>query len=106
MKAGSTTSVTIKVTNGSNQTWGAGSSYHLSYHWAQNGVIVTKPSDGLRTLLLNAVPPCGSVFLQANVKAQAAAGAYQIQWDMLLEGTTWFSMQGVPTGNKNVTVTP
>jgi hypothetical protein len=69
-------------------------------------MIVTKPSDGLRTLLPSAVPPCGTVILQANVKAQAAAGAYQIQWDMLLEGTAWFSQQGVPTGNKNVTVTP
>jgi hypothetical protein len=106
LKAGSTTIVTIKVTNMSNQTWGAGSNYRLSYHWAQNGVVVSKPSDGLRTLMPNAVPPCGVVVLQASVKAPAAAGAYQIQWDMLLEGTAWFSAQGVPTGNKPVTVTP
>jgi hypothetical protein len=103
MAAGSSTSVSIKVTNGSNQTWALGSNYHLSYHWAGGPV---PQFEGERTFLPSGVPPCGSVVFSAKVVAPSAAGAYQIQWDMVLEGVAWFSNQGVLTGNKSVTVTP
>ncbi len=107
LKVGTTTKVSIKVTNGSNQTWGAGSSgsnYHLSYHWAQNGAIVV--NDGEATFLASALAPCQSVVLSATVKAPPAAGTWTIEWDMVNEGVAWFSTQGVATGNKTVTVTP
>jgi len=104
IKAGTTGSATIKVTNSSNQIWPAGSNFHVSYHWAQNGVVVVY--DGERTFLPTTVLPCFSIVVSATVKAPPAAGAYQIQWDMVLEGVSWFSAKGVPTGNKNVTVTP
>ena len=103
--AGSTSFVSIKVTNGSNQPWPGGSNYHLSYHWTGGPTPVV---DGERTFLpsvpASGVPPCGVVVLSAKVVAPSAAGSYQIQWDMVLEGVTWFSTQGVPTGNKNVTI--
>ena len=102
LAAGLTTTVTIKVTNGSNQIWPAGSNYHLSYHWVQNGQVVV--ADGERTVLPNAVQPCFAVVLNANLKTPPGAGTYQIQWDMVLDGVAWFSNQGVPTGNKAVTI--
>jgi hypothetical protein len=102
MAAGATTTAAIKVTNGSNQAWGAGSNYHLSYHWYQNGQVVI--ADGERTFLPSNVAPCQTVTLSATVKAPPAAGSYQIRWDMVLEGTSWFSNQGVPTANKDVAV--
>ena len=104
IKAGATIQVPIKVTNGSNQVWGAGTNFHLSYHWAQNGAVVI--NDGERTTLPNAVQPCGTIVLSATVKAPPSAGTWEIRWDMVLEGVTWFSTQGVPTGNRTVTVTP
>ena len=104
LKAGTTGQVSIKVTNGGNQTWGAGSNFHLAYHWAQNGSVIIQ--DGERTVLLSAVMPCQTVTLSATVKAPPTAGAWEIRWDMVNEGVTWFSAQGVPTGNKPVTVNP
>lgn len=105
MKAGSPpTTTTITVTNGSNQIWGAGTLYHLSYHWAQNGVVVV--NDGERTTLPTAVFPCMTIALSAAVKAPPTPGTWEIRWDMVLEGVTWFSAKGVPTGNKPVTATP
>ncbi len=104
IKAGTATKVSLKVTNGSNQVWAAGSNFHLSYHWVQNGAVVVQ--DGERTNMPSAIQPCGVIVLSATVKAPPAAGAYQIQWDMVLEGVAWFSNQGVMTGNKPVTVTP
>ncbi len=105
MKAGAPpTTVPIKVTNGSNQTWGAGSNYRLSYHWAQNGSVVI--SEGKRTFLTAPVSPCQTVPLTATVQAPPTPGTWTIEWDMVNEGVTWFSAQGVATGNKPVTVTP
>jgi hypothetical protein len=102
MNPGITTKVTIKVTNGSNQNWGAGSSFHLSYHWAQGGNV--QIFDGERTFLPADVAPCQTAVLSANVKTPPGGGAWQIQWDMVNEGVSWFSVQGVPTGNKDVTI--
>lgn len=104
LKAGTTTMVSIKVTNGSNQPWGAGSNFHLSYHWAQNGAVVVP--DGQRTFLPSAVAPCQTVTLSATVKAPPSAGTFTIEWDMVEEGVAWFSTKGVPTGNRTVTATP
>jgi hypothetical protein len=105
LKAGATASnVPIKVTNGSNQTWGAGSNIHLAYHWVQGGATVV--FDGERTWLPAAVSPCGTILLQAKLKAPPAPGSYVVEWDMVQEGVAWFSTKGVATGNKAVTVTP
>jgi hypothetical protein len=105
MKAGALpTTVPIRVTNGSNQTWGAGSNFHLSYHWAQNGAIVIQ--DGKRTVLAAPVAPCQSVLLTANVQAPPTPGTWTIEWDMVNDTVTWFSGQGVPTANRAVSVAP
>jgi hypothetical protein len=93
----------ITITNGSNQVWGAGTNFHLSYHWVQNGLAVV--FDGERTAMPTAVLPCMKVQLAAAVKGPPSAGAWTIQWDMVLEGVSWFSAKGVPTGNKDVTAT-
>jgi hypothetical protein len=104
LQAGVTTTASITVTNLGSATWGARSSYHLSYHWVQGTTTVVY--DGERTTLPAAVGPCQTITLSATVKAPPAPGAYKIQWDMVLEGVTWFSAAGVPVGEKSVTVNP
>jgi hypothetical protein len=42
--------------------------------------------------------------LSAQVRAPASAGTYCLTWDLVREGVTWFSWQGVPTSNVTVTV--
>jgi hypothetical protein len=76
--------------------------YHLAYHWFQGPTAVVY--EGERTYLPNQVDANLGVALQANLKAPAAVGTYTLQWDMVHEGVTWFSTQGVPTGNQTVEV--
>ena len=105
LKAGATvTDIVIKVTNLSKWTWGADSEYRLSYHWVKAGATVVK--DGEKTPLPRVVRPCGTGIVKATLKAPAAPGTYTLQWDMLREGSSWFSAKGVATGNREVTVTP
>lgn len=103
LAAGTKNTAIVTITNGSNQIWGAGTNYHVAYHWAQNGQVIV--FDGERTTLPTAVFPCMKIQLAAAVLAPPAPGAWTIQWDMVLEGVSWFSAKGVPTGDKNVTVT-
>jgi hypothetical protein len=77
-------------------------SYRLSYHWYQGMTEVVW--DGERTFLPNQLDPGQSAALQASLKAPAALGTYTLQWDMLQEGVTWFSWEGVPTLNQTVEV--
>ena len=102
--AGATLTVPVTLTNTGSLTWGANSSFHLAYHWYQGSTPVTW--DGARTVLPSTVLPGGSIALQAWVMAPATAGAYTLKWDMVREGVTWFSQQGVGTGNFAVNVTP
>lgn len=102
MTAGQTKNVSIKVQNLGTATWPANGNFHLSYHWLQNGAPVVY--DGIRTVLPSNVPSCGQITVGASLQAPPAAGTYTLQWDMVNENVTWFSTQGVPTGNKVITV--
>ncbi len=87
------------VTNSGRNTWSA-SNVHLSYHvYDSLDRLVTW--DGERTVLPRDVAPHGDyVELYPNIKAPSTPGDYTIKWDMVQEGVTWFSEQGVPTFNQ------
>jgi hypothetical protein len=90
----------VRIENMSNFDWG--SNINLSYHWydaAGNAVVW----DGLRTSL------AGTARTQiAPVNAQIAvpdkAGTYRLRYDIVQEGVTWFSGQGMQTPVKDVSV--
>ena len=94
----------ISLTNTGTNAWTIQrpGGYHLSYHWFQGPNQVVW--DGERTYLPNQVNPNQSVALQANLKAPAALGTYTLRWDMVHENVTWFSTQGVLTGDQTVAV--
>ena len=104
---GALVGVPITVVNTSNFTWPAGgaNAVHLGYHWsdAKGNTVVW---DGQRTSLPADLAPGQSVQLQANVVAPSAEGTYTLRWDMVEEGVTWFSMQGVKTFDQTVVVGP
>ena len=75
-------------------------------HWHVRCISHDHGARQATTFLPSPVAPGGSITLQATVAAPAAAGAYTLQWDMIREGVTWFSQQGVVTGSVTINVTP
>jgi len=96
------TTVAVTVTNTGSLTWGANSAFRLAYHWYNGATVVVW--DGLRTVLPQSVGPGQSLALTANLQAPATAGTYTLKWDLVQDGVTWFSSQGVATGTQTVTV--
>jgi hypothetical protein len=85
--------VAVRVTNTGRKTWSIAESFHLSYHWYDLERRLL--ADGPRTELPRDVRSGESVLLDALVRAPMQEGRYLLAWDMVHEGTTWFSGQGV-----------
>jgi hypothetical protein len=98
--AGQTTTVPITISNRGLGVFPTTSSYpvNLAYHWATvAGASVVW--DGMRTKLGADLAPGQSVTLQAQVTAPPQGGQYLLRFDLVQEGVTWFSGNGVATGN-------
>ena len=106
---GQANSVDVTVTNTGTLTWDP-QKFSLSYHWYLGPQVYI--FDGLRTPLPQPLGPNQKVTIQAAVHAPNPAsflllpnitGPLTLKWDMVQEGVTWFSQQGVPTGDQGVT---
>jgi len=97
-----TITVPVAVTNTGTTTWTPGA-YNLSYHlYAASGNVYVW--DGARTALPAPIARGGLATLNASVRMPPIAGTFTIRWDLVQEGVTWFSGQGVPMGSANLTV--
>jgi hypothetical protein len=87
--------VPVTLTNAGSLTWDPAQKFDLAYHLfdAAGGVAVW---DGARTLLSGPVAPGASVTVNATVALPANPGAYALKFDLVQEGVSWFSGQGVP----------
>jgi hypothetical protein len=100
MGAKLTVSVPVRIENMSNFDWG--SNINLSYHWydASGNVVAW---DGLRTSLAGtARTQIAAINAQITVPDQP--GTYKLRYDIVQEGVTWFSGQGMQTPVKQVSV--
>jgi hypothetical protein len=91
--AGQTITVPVTLTNTGTRTWSS-SEVFISYHLYRSGAVYVW--DGLRTALPGAVAPGQSVSVNASVKLPLTAGPYELRFDLVHEGLTWFSWRGVP----------
>ncbi len=100
MGLGATATVPVKVQNLGQTTWDA--SVNLSYHWydASGKAVVW---EGLRTPL-DGTAPGALKDVVAQVQAPATAGTYTLKWDIVREGHSWFSSQGVQMPQGTVSV--
>ncbi len=101
MGPGDTRTVLISLRNASYRTWPAGGSnpVRLGYHWftqAGQAVPAEQWAD-FRTPLPRDLLPGEAITLSAKVGAPRPAGSYEVRWDMVEEGITWFGWQGIPT---------
>jgi subtilisin family serine protease len=101
--AGSATLVTsapaplaVTLINTGTRPWAAAGAgqVRLSYHWLRAGV--TAVWDGARAPAFAAdVQPGQTVTVQLPVAAPADLGAYTLRLDLVQEGVSWFSTEGV-----------
>ena len=97
----------IKVKNTGNITWQKQEpeSFYLSYHWLDFETKKTVQFEGKRSRIpVETVPPGQEVEIDFQVLSPERPGKYILQIDMVHEGKTWFSYQGVPTLEKYVAV--
>ena len=99
MTGGSVGAMTVTLTNTGLATWPAAgaSPVRLAYHWARpDGSLVSW--DGLRAQALDAdVPPGASVTTRLLIAPPQLHGAFVLRLDLVQEGVSWFSAQGIAT---------
>ena len=96
----------ITVTNTGTVSWPAGGAtpVHLSYHWLdQLGNVVVW--DGARGALASDLAPGQSAVIALPVTSPAQTGPYILRLDLVQEGVTWFSSQGVAPRDLAINVT-
>ena len=91
-----TSIVPLTIRNTGSLTWRSADGYALAYHVVRpDGAVVQW--DGLRTALPGSVGPGEVVVIFANVQAPGQ-GSFVFRFDLVREGVSWFSDQGVPPG--------
>src|SRR5439155_284609 len=107
LTAGQTATIPVTITNLGRGIFPVTNSFpvNLGYHWlSASGQTVVW--DGARTKLGADLGPQQSVSVNAQVTAPPTGGTYQLRWDLVQEGVSWFSGKGVATLDQTVSVTP
>ena len=97
---GTQTLLAVTVTNTGTAPWSAAGPQpvRLSYHWvAPGGAMVVW--DGARVDLPSNVAPGSAATVQLPLVTPASPGVYLLRLDLVQEGVTWFSAQGVATSD-------
>jgi len=91
------------LTNAGSLTWDPALQFDLAYHlFTPTGAVYVW--DGTRTLLPAPVAPGASITVNATVTLPATPGTYALKFDLVQEGVSWFSGQGVPAESISLTV--
>ena len=100
MNASSTTLVPVRIENMSNFDWGA--NVNLSYHWYDAAGNLLE-WNGLRTPLAGTARTQIAA-INAQILVPSTPGTYSLRYDIVQEGVTWFSGQGMQTPVKQISV--
>jgi len=100
---GGTITVPVTLTNAGSITWDPAQKFDLAYHlFTPDGAVSVW--DGARTILAAPVAPGASVTVNATVTVPATPGSFALKFDLVQEGVSWFSGQGVPAESISLTV--
>ncbi|MBM3706796.1 MAG: hypothetical protein FJW69_00425 [Actinobacteria bacterium] len=97
----------LKIKNTGQLNWhrGGENPFYMSYHWLDFETKKVVVFDGERTLLpVDTVYSGQEIELDMKIKSPQKQGSYILQVDMVHEGQTWFSYQGVPPLEKYLSV--
>ena len=96
----------VTVSNTGTVTWPAAGAtpVHLSYHWVgPTGQVAVW--DGARGVLSADVAPGQSAVVAIPIVSPPTVGPYTLRLDLVQEGVTWFSAQGVTPRDIGISVT-
>jgi len=97
----------VRVKNTGNLTWNMNgdSPVYLGYHWIDFNSREVVVFDGKRSIISQDGINVGEeTVFDLNVISPSEPGEYILQIDLVHEGVTWFSFQGVPSLEKFITV--
>ncbi|HYT75770.1 MAG TPA: SpoIID/LytB domain-containing protein [Vicinamibacterales bacterium] len=103
--AGAEMPIEVRITNTGLRPWPASGDQpvRLGYHWYDaNGNAVLW--DGTRAALSDDVSAGQTTTLEVSVRAPQTNGTYTIAWDLVQEGTGWFSGSAVAMKTERVVV--
>ena len=86
----------VTLINTGTRAWSAGGAtpVHLAYHWLKAGTV--QVWDGARAPpFVSDVQPGQTVTVQLPLQAPADLGAYTLRLDLVQEGVSWFSTEGI-----------
>ncbi len=109
IQAGQIVGVPITLTNTGSQTWphNGSNGVYVTYHWYNSSWQAVEWGIGMWSALPNDVATGQSVSLTAALKAPSPPGTYNLLWDVVQQGVTWFSGAGAPLmAVSGVTVNP
>lgn len=107
LATGMTYKISVKVKNTGAIKWenGGATPVFLGYHWINFDTKEMVIFDGKRSVLPQAaVNPDEEVTFDMNISSPPDKGKYILQIDLVKEGVTWFSYQGVPPLEKYCTL--
>jgi hypothetical protein len=106
VKAGSTITVPVKVTNCGRKGWNTGAASSLSNVFLSYHTMTGSAPAGVDGLMTDAgsVPAGTFVTIKARFQAPSKPGSYVLKWDMIQQPSLWFSSKGVAVKDQMMTV--
>ncbi|MCL4385132.1 MAG: LCP family protein [Cyanobacteria bacterium] len=107
LATGMTYNINVKVKNTGAIKWenGGATPVFLGYHWINFDTKQMVVFDGKRSVIPQAaVNPGEEVTFNMQISSPPVKGKYILQIDLVKEGVTWFSYQGVPPLEKYCTL--
>ena len=98
-----TASITVAVTNTGTLSWNVpgGDRFALGYHWLSPGTTAII-ADGSASFALGSVAPGQTQTVSATISAPDSSATYDIAWDVVRNGYSWFSERGVSSATTHV----
>jgi hypothetical protein len=108
LDAGKVTRVPLTIRNQGRIAWRAQGrqAVEVTYHWLDASAEKILIWDGARSAILSNVEPGARLKCEPWIRAPGKPGRYNLQWDMLQENMTWFSVMGPSRSLVEVTVLP
>lgn len=93
---GQTVEVALRIANIGKETWLADGEHpvHLAYQWMNGTGAQVFDVQEFRTAMPHQIKPGDEIDFAASLAAPNTAGAYQLHWDLIAEGISWFADSG------------